>query len=198
MLIVLGLLLGFVAVLAVPIHVAFRLEGVEAFNAQLGIRCLFGLVRLRIDLPHVSEIVGSAAAKPKLGKRRAPGRARVRPGGVVAVLRQPAFRERVRRFTGDLLRAAHINGLQFRLRLGLGDPADTGLLWAVVGPLNAVARDLLDADLRIEPEFLDPVFEFRAHGRAVVVPVQLLALAIGFALSPASVRAWLTVRRGQA
>ena len=84
------------------------------------------------------------------------------------------------------------------MRLGLGDPADTGRLWALVGPLNAAANNLRNAQVQIEPEFMDPLFEFRFDGRLLVVPLQLVALAIGFALSPASLRAWRTLIRGHA
>jgi len=41
------------------------------------------------------------------------------------------------------------------------------------------------------------VLEFQAHGRALVIPLQLLALLISFALSPASIRAWRTLRAGR-
>jgi hypothetical protein len=83
------------------------------------------------------------------------------------------------------------------VRLGLGDPADTGRLWAVVGPLCAVAQ-LRNAELRIEPEFVDPVLEFHADGRVRLVPLRFLGLAVAFALSPPTIRAWRTLRGGHA
>ncbi len=80
------------------------------------------------------------------------------------------------------------------MRLGLGDPADTGRLWAFLGPLNAAAQNLRNAEVRIEPEFVDPTFEFEINGRVRLVPLQFLALATAFALSPPSIRAWRTLR----
>lgn len=176
--IVLGLPL---LLLAVPIGVAFRVEGIEAFNGHIAIRWMFGLVRFKFRMP------GAAKVRVKPGKRN--GRPRV-----LALLRQAAFRRRAYRLVADLARAAHLRQLHLRLRLGLGDPADTGRLWAVLGPLNAVAQNLRNADVQIEAEYMEPVFEFQADGRLLLIPLQLLILAIGFALSPASIRAWRTLK----
>jgi hypothetical protein len=84
------------------------------------------------------------------------------------------------------------------MRLGMGDPADTGRLWALLGPLNAAADNLRHAEVQIEPDFADSSLEFQFDGRLRVVPLQLVALATGFALSPASLRAWRTLIRGRA
>jgi len=185
--IILGLL---ILLLALPIDLAFRVEGIEAFNGQIAIRWMFGFVRFRVRIPGVSK----PAREPKATKVRVkPDKRSGRPN-VFALLRQAAFRRRVYRVAADLVRAAHLHRLHLRMRLGLGDPADTGRLWALVGPLNAVAQNLRNADVQIEAEYLDPVFEFQARGRLLLVPLQFLILAIGFALSPASIRAWRTLK----
>lgn len=80
------------------------------------------------------------------------------------------------------------------MRLGLGDPADTGRLWAMVGPLSALVQNLRNAEVRIEPEFADPVFEFESHGRVLLIPIQFIFVIIAFALSPPSIRAWRTLK----
>lgn len=185
--IVLGLVL---LLLAVPIGVAFRVEGIEAFNGHIAIRWMFGLVRFKFRIPGA----GKPALAPNTANVRVkPDKRNGRPR-VLALLRQAAFRRRVYRLVADLARAAHLRQLHLRLRLGLGDPADTGRLWAVLGPLNAVAQNLRGADVRIEAEYMEPVFEFQADGRLLLIPLQFLILAIGFALSPASIRAWRTLK----
>lgn len=189
--IVLGLPL---LLLAVPIGVAFRVEGIEAFNGHIAIRWMFGLVRFKFGMPGAGKPALAPNAAPKAAKVRVkPDKRNGRPQ-VLALLRQAAFRRRVYRLVADLARAAHLRQLHLRLRLGLGDPADTGRLWAVLGPLNAVAQNLRGADVRIEAEYMEPVFEFQADGRLLLVPLQFLILAIGFALSPASIRAWRTLK----
>ena len=66
-----------------------------------------------------------------------------------------------------------------------------------MGPLEAVARGWRGADVRIDPEFLDAVLELRARGRVRLIPLQVLALGLRFALSPSSIRAWRTLRAGE-
>ncbi len=198
MLVAAGVLLGLVALLAVPVGVAFRLERVEAFAGRLTIAWLFGLVRVRVPVPRAGKPPAEPPAAAKGAGNRARRRARAGSARILAVLRQAAFRRRVHRLVRDVLRAARLDRLRVRMRLGLDDPADTGRLWAVVGPLGAATGDLHRADVRIEPEFLGPALELRARGRLRVVPLQVLALAVSFALSPASLRAWRTLRSGDA
>jgi hypothetical protein len=185
-----------VLLLAVPVEMRFRLQGVAAFSGQVTLRWLFGLATYRVRVPRARRPpptgeVPSAKSKAR-GERRG-GRARV-----MALLRQAAFRRRLVRLVGDLLRAARIDDLGLRLRLGLGDPADTGRLWAFVGPASAAVLGLRNVRIRLEPEFMDEVFEFDAEGRVWLVPLQFLALAIGFALSPPSIRAWRSLRAADA
>jgi len=196
---VLAGLLGLVLLLlAVPVDVEFRLEGIEPLTGQLGVRWLFGLVRFRIPVPRAGKPTPRPEAKPKAARARARPEARGQNRrNVLAALRQAAFRRRAYRLVRDLVRAVHLHRLRLFMRLGLGDPADTGLLWAVVGPLNAMAQ-LRNAELRIEPEFVDPVLEFQADGRLLLVPLRFLVLAAAFALSPPTIRAWLTLKGNHA
>jgi hypothetical protein len=200
-LVVAGLLGLVLLLLAVPVNVAFRLEGIEAFTGQVAVRWLFGLVRFRIPAPGAEKPPKrktGAKAERKPAKARAKPESRGRGRKVLAVLRQEAFRRRVYRLARDLVRAAHLHQLRLQMRLGLGDPADTGRLWAVVGPLGAMAQGLRNADVRIEPDFVEPALEFQAHGRMVLVPLQFLALAVAFLLSPPSIRAWLALKGSHA
>lgn len=194
-LVVIAVLAGLLLLLAIPVGVAFRFEGLEAFSGQITIGWLFGLVRFRVRVPEAGKPRGPDADDGR--QRRKPAK-RSRRANVLAVLRQAAFRRRVYELARDLLAAARPHRLRLRIRLGLGDPADTGRLWAIVGPLAVATGSLRRAQVQIEPDFIDPVLEFQAQGRLLLVPLQFLALAIGFALSPASIRAWRTLRGGHA
>ena len=169
--------------LAVPVSVEFRVEGILPFRGRVGVRWLFGLVRVRLPLRRAVP-----ADRPE---DRGRGR------NVLAALRQAGFRRRVHRLAGDLIRAIHVHRLRILVRLGLGDPADTGRLWAVVGPVNALAQ-WRGADIRIEPDFLEPALDFQADGTVEIVPLRFLLLAVGFAISPPSIRAWRTLRARRA
>ena len=197
------LALALALLLAVPVAVAFRFERIAAFRGQIMIRSLFGLVRFRIRFPKAGMRTRPNAAADTGIQRQEPARRSCRRdnGGVtniIAALRQSGFRRRVCRLACDLIEAAHPRQLRLRLRLGLGDPADTGRLWALIGPLIVTTQNLRHTALRVEPEFIDPVCEFHARGRLRVIPLQVLVLAAGFALSPASIRAWRALQDSHA
>jgi hypothetical protein len=190
--IVIGVVLALLLLLALPVQVAFRIQGLEAFKAQVSLRCLFGLLSFGMQLPaaHPSPRRPRRARQgtvPQAADRKpGPGRA----NRVLAVFRRAAFRQRVLRLAKSLVAATQLRQLRLRLRLGLGDPADTGRLWALMGPVSVWAQGLRDAQVQIEPEFMDTVLEFQAQGRVRLVPLQLLALAAAFALSPQTWGAW--------
>jgi hypothetical protein len=189
-------LLGLVLLLlAVPVNVDFRVEGTGSLSGQVRVRWMFGMVRIRAPFPR-GGAPGRRPEEESRATRTSDGsepRGRGRGRHVLAALRQATFRGRVYRLVGDLVRAIHVHRVRLRVRVGLGDPADTGLLWAVVGPVNAVAQ-WRDADIRIEPDFLEPVLEFHAEGGVAIVPLRFILPAIGFALSPPTIRAWRTLR----
>jgi hypothetical protein len=176
-------------VLAVPVDLSFRFRGIEAPEAQVAVGWLFGLVRHRIQLS------GNARSRRS---RSGPARRGGRGAHLAAMLREAAFRRRLMRLFRDLFNAAHVRDLRVRLRLGLGDPADTGRLWALVGPLSAAAQRLANAQISVQPEFIDATLEFDVRGRMVIVPLQLLTVVMAFALSPPSIRAWRSIRAARA
>ncbi len=197
-------LLAALLLLAVPVDLAFQLERTGAFRGRISVRWLLGLVRFSIPLS------GSPDSHTEPNRKRTSGKPpskRARRGkrfNVIAVLRQASFRRRVYRFIKDLVRATHPQQLRVSMRLGLGDPAETGCLWAFVGPLAAVVQtgaamqNLRTTQVRIEPDFTDAIFEFNAGGQLRFIPLQFLILIIMFALSPASIKAWRTVAAGRA
>jgi hypothetical protein len=194
-LVAVAVLVALAALLAVPVELAFRVAGPEAASGSLAVGWLFGLLQHTVRFPRPER---------RRPRRKRPRRPRERDGKraggarrTLEVLRQAPFRRRALRLARDLLRALRPRDLRLRLRLGLGDPADTGRLWGVLGPLAAVAGATPRAEVVLEPEFLEPVLEVEASGRVRVVPLQLLALAAAFALSPSTVRAIGTLRGGR-
>jgi hypothetical protein len=196
-LLIIGLLLTLLLVLlAMPITVAFRIDRVKEIKGQVSFRWLFGLVRFRIGIPGDKKHAKRFKRKrvKKTGKRRKGGNAR----SVIRVLKQSAFRRRAIRFFKYVLRATHATDLYFRLRIGLGDPADTGRIWALFGPVAGFASNIRSAEVRIEPEFIEPVLEVESHGEFSLIPLQFIALTVLFVVSPMTIRAFRTLRQGVA
>ncbi len=191
-LVVIAILLALGLVLAIPLEVELRLQRRAATEGRVTFRWLFGAVRAEVPVPGErrpgkQSRTGKGKARDEKARRRRRGRR------FLSVIREDAFRGRAWRFARDLLRAVHLDDLYLHGRLGLDDPADTGRLWALLGPLGAVASALPGIDLDLQPEFVGPVLEIEARGRAVVVPLEILALAATFLVAPASLRAWRTL-----
>ncbi len=194
LLIIAILLAVLLVLLAVPITVAFKIDRIKEIKGQVDFHWFFGLVRFRVGIP------GAAKPEPQRKQKKPTKKTSERkPGcnasGVYALLKQPAFRRRAIRFIKNVLRATHARDIYLRLRIGLGDPADTGRLWALLGPVASIATNIRSAEVRIEPEFMDPVLEVESHGKFRLIPLQFIALATTFVMSPTTLRAWRTLRQ---
>lgn len=185
-----GLLALALALLAVPVELAFDgafdVDAPTAARGELTLGWMFGIVsvRLRAPRPRAAARPGTTA-HPRAQRPARRGTARRR---AVELLRQAAFRRRLWQLLADLLRALHPEDLRLTMRIGLGDPADTGLLWAVLGPLGAALQRC--SDVSIEPQFAEAALAVEARGRLRGVPLQVIALLAGFVLSRPVRGAW--------
>ena len=98
------------------------------------------------------------------------------------------------RFVSDLWRAIRKKNVRLRVRMGLGDPADTGQLWAVLGPLSGMFSCSRDIRIAIEPDFLDATLDVDSSGTVRMIPLQLAIIALGLFLSPAVWRGIMLMR----
>ena len=180
--IVAGIVLFFILILSIPIEMAFDTSRPGA-KARVG--WAFGLLWKE---------VGGKKKKPKRPKKK-----KRRPGakafldfletrGIVSGLLKLA-----RRMIGSI----RVKQLDAHLRMGLDDPADTGILysviWPILIPLNYIGSSNLRMDLCFEEEILD----FTGQGHVRVVPAQMIWAVLLFGLSPAglSVIRKVVVRR---
>lgn len=187
-------LLLLLALLAVPVNLTYRLSWDRKLRGKASLHWLFGLVRIRLAPPAATQktapdeqrIEDSAETKAKPSRKKF---------NLLAALRQKSFRQRLVRFARDLWRALRKRDLYLRIRVGLGDPADTGQLWALFGPVSGLLAGLEDASIELEPEFVDTVFELDSGGKFSVIPLQLLYLALGLLCSPPFWRGMRRMRR---
>ena len=172
-------LLLLTALLAIPITLTYRVTWPGIIRNETHLQWAFGLVRVR--LPADAPSLEDNRAKQKIGDS---ARSSANARNILAAIRQDRFRHRIIRFLGDVWRAVHKKNVSLRLRVGLGDPADTGQLWAVFGPLAGMLTNIRDASVRIEPEFFDSALELDSSGSIRLVPLQILYLGLALLLSP--------------
>lgn len=185
---VLIILFLLVALLAVPVVLTFRITWPQEEERELELQWAFGLVRVQIpvsaptatssELEEVADQIEQAEEKPESKKKK-------RQNNFFAVIRQKPFRQRIFRYIRDLWHAIQKRGMSLRLRIGLDDPADTGQLWALMGPVAGILASSREVSFVIEPEFQEETFEFDSSGSIKFVPMQILVLTLTMLCSPA-------------
>lgn len=181
------LLLLLVALLAIPVALTYQLSWRQGFQGDIELQWAFGLVRTRLypsqsESTHLEEeLDGEEQAKKFEQQERSPRK----NGSIFKAIGQKSFRRRVLRFLGDLWHALRKKGLTLRMRIGLGDPADTGQLWSVVGPVTGILSNMDELVLEVEPEFIESTFEVESSGNISFIPLQIIYLTIVMLLSPA-------------
>ncbi len=187
------LLLVVVALLAIPVELEFTVEWPDGIENELVVVWALGLVRARIPVgERDDEALTGEIPSGRKRRRKKPDRRQSR--NMLAAVRQRPFRRRLYRFVGDLWRSIIKENLRFRARVGLGDPADTGRLWAVMGPVSGLLSGLKDASVVIEPDFAELRFECEGSGRFQFVPLHILTISLGLLASPVIWRGLRSVR----
>lgn len=181
-----------VILLAVPVTLTYQLSWEETLSARIRLHWAFGLVRADVspDLEK-SRPDTPVTARKKAGRR---ARSKGRKTNLLAAIRQPPFRRRIYRFAADMWAAIHKRNVRLLVRLGLGDPAETGQLWAALGPLSAMFARIHDIRISIEPDFLDSRLELDSSGTIRMIPLRIAVIVIGLLLSPPVWRGIMSMR----
>jgi hypothetical protein len=183
-LILAGIVALLVALLALPMELAFRasLGGPGApFERSGRLRWAFGMVEMSLPGRKISR-GKRAKQKPKREARyKKSERLRIR-----RLLLSPAAWERARVLLAGLVRAMRWRVFRFEARFGLDDPADTGQLWGAVGTILYMLPPRLD--VMVQPVFEGPDFAFDGEAEIRLVPLRVIAVLLLFGLSPATWR----------
>ena len=180
-----------IALLSIPLSLTYQFSWRQRLRGEASLQWLFGLVRVRLA-PTRKPAANSRRAGAAGGSTLKSARSKLDP---LAALRQKAFRRRMLRFARQCWRAFRKRDLHLRIRIGLGDPADTGRIWALFGPLSGLLANVEGASIELEAEFADAVFEVDSGGRLSVIPLQLFGLLLGLLLSPPFWRGMRGMRR---
>jgi Protein of unknown function (DUF2953) len=146
---------------------------------------------------------GGDDERPPAARPATPGRKTRRPGrghaGAMAVLRSPGVLRRCARLGAELLRRLWPDRIRIEARVGLDDPADTGMLVGWGYALHAFAPTRQGSSFRLEPDFSGAVFMGRADLRWSRSMASLLWPVVTFLSSPvvwrAAIRAGRSARR---
>lgn len=185
-----GLAALIILILCVPLDVVLRMDtdGRPKFRARLA--WLFGLVSkdLRREKEKPEEEKRATEGKRKGKDRRADARL------IFEVLQTKGLLGQLGRLLRSILSRIKIRELGANLSVGLDSPADTGLLFAFVAPVNVLLSSSFSHEISVQPCFADePVLEGYFCGTATLRPIQLTTPLIAFAFSLPAMRAVKTL-----
>ena len=177
--IVLGPFFLAVLLLCIPVDLAFSYERGEGSRSRMRIGWLFGLIG--------KELGGEKKGRERKPKKKAKkGRRSFR--GPLAVFSARGFSGSLLILARRLVRSVQVRDVDIELQVGTGDPAEMGLLYGVIRPCVALAQSSFSPNVRIQPNFVEEIFEGHARGTVRVYPIKLIPPLIAFALSPATFR----------
>ena len=174
-----------ILVLSVPLDTVLRVDVYGRPKFRLRLSWLFGLI---------SKEVGKGEKKPTEKKKvvkekQKPAESKRRIGDIFEILRTRGLLRQFIVLIRDVLRRFKIRDFIVDFRVGLGNPADTGLLFALIGPATFKMSSSFPHRIRVEPSFEDETaFEGYLSGTVRLQPIQLVSPLIKFTFSLATIR----------
>jgi hypothetical protein len=174
------LLAVLLASLITPVSLVVRVERSDSVRTSWRLRWLFGLVNVGAE--------GLSPRPQKAARVRGQPHRRGGPRRVLAVAQTPGFARRLIRLAQDLGRHVRCDHFSVRAEFGFDDPADTGLMYAMLTPL-LVAASVRGVDVTCQPSFLRPCFEGTGSAALRARPLTVLWRLVSFLCSPPTLRA---------
>jgi hypothetical protein len=171
--IIAGIIIVVILILSIPVEMAFDLEVPGEAKSRVRVGWLFGLVWKEI---------GRGKRKPKREKKRG-----LKP--FLSLLRTRGLPGKLLKLARQIVSCVKVRQLDADLRVGLDDPADTGMLCAFMWPALVSLSSSGPVKVRIEPSFAEPALEASVHGRIRLFPIEVVGPVLCFVLSLAGLRA---------
>jgi len=184
-LILANLLVLIVFAFSVPLYVVLHVDVYGRPEFRMRLAWFFGLVSKEITKnekkPEYKKEEDNGKGKP--GKRG--------PGAktILKILRARGLLGQIKLLLKGILSAPRTKDLAADLKVGLGDPADTGLLFVFIGPATSFLGSYFPDRIKVRPSFADEaVLEGSLHGTLRLRPVQLIPPLLRFVLSLPAIR----------
>lgn len=170
-------------VLCVPLNIVLHADVYEKPKVRMRFSWLFGLVSKEITGKKEKPVEKRRAAKVK--KKRRWGDTRV----IFRILRTKGVLRRFKELLKDVLSCLNFRDLVADFKIGLGDPADTGLLFAFLGPATVFLGSSHIHQIRFEPSFSDDaILQGYSRGTLRLHPIRLVPPFLKFAFSLTAIR----------
>jgi hypothetical protein len=182
--VVASLVLLLFLILCVPLDMALHADVHGKPKFRLRFSWLFGLVNKEIT---------SEKEKPEKKKRAVKGERKYRWRDTRVIFKTLRTKGLLRRLKDLIIKGifSHLKAkdLIADFKIGLGDPADTGLLFAFIGPACVFLGSSHLHQIRVEPSFGDDaVLEGYSQGTTRLHPIQLIPPLLKFIFSLTTIR----------
>ncbi len=174
-----------VIALLVPLDVKLHIDVYGRPKFRMRLAWLFGLV---------SKEIAKKEKKPEDKRKTDRGERKPRKRGpaartILEILRARGLPGQIKLLLKGILRLPRIKDLAADLKVGLGDPADTGLLFALIGPATFFVGSSFPNQIKVQPSFADEaVLEGSLHGTLRLRPIQLIPPLLRFVFSLPAIR----------
>ena len=162
----------------------FHMEAYRRPKFRMRLLWFFGLVSKELGKrkkPEEKRMV--AEGKPTRRKRG------LRARTILKILRTKGLLRQLGSLLRDTISCLRIKELGANFRIGLDDPADTGLLFAVIGPATSFLSSAWRHQIRVTPSFEDEaVLEGYLYGTVRLRPIQLVPTFIRFVFSLSTIK----------
>lgn len=170
-----GIFLFLILLLAIPFDLVFHIQKDMDFQSGVRVRWLFGLI---------GKDISKGKKKPDKEERKKvkkKEKSTLKP--LLTLLRNRDFLKKLTRLMKQVFPTLKIRELEVYLRIGLDNPADTGMLFAAVGPATLYMNSLSSLDVQIEPDFEQESLQGRIQGALRVIPIKLVKPVVLFVFS---------------
>ena len=181
----LAALAGFIIfILCVPLEATLRVDTSEKPKFRLRLAWIFGLISKEFGKEKKKPEEKKKIPKEKLKKKR-----RIGFKTTLKILRTKGLLRQFKDLAAGVLSQFKIKELALNLRVGLDDPADTGLVFALIGIATPFLRLPRRYQIRVQPSFHDEAsLEGRLYGVLRLRPIKLVRPVIRFVFSLAALR----------
>ena len=170
-------------ILCVPLDMVLHADVYSKPKVRLRFSWLFGLVSKEITGKKEKPVEKRRAAKGKKKRRWAD------TGVIFKILRTKGVLRRLKELLKDVFPCFKFRDLIADFKIGLGDPADTGLLFAFLGPATVFLDSSHLNQIRVEPSFGDDaVLQGYSQGTVRLHPIRLVPPFLKFAFSLTTIR----------
>lgn len=170
-------------VLCMPLDMTFHADVYGKPKVRLRFSWLFGLVSKEITGEKKKPPDKKRAAKGKKKHRRRDTRV------IFRILRTKGVLRRLKELLKNVFSCLKFRELVADFKIGLGNPADTALLFAIIGPATAFLGSSHLHKIRFEPSFGDDaVLEGYSRGTVRLHPIRLVPPLLKFAFSLTALR----------